>query len=39
MIVKKQYPEWGLDVRLPHILYWHGNLLHEGTNWFYQNIC
>lgn len=31
MIVKKQYPEWGLDVRLPYIR--HGMLLvvlHEG---------
>ena len=38
MIVKKQYPEWGLDVRLPYIR--HGMLLWYCTRdgLFYQNI-
>lgn len=39
MIIKKQYPEWGLDVRLPYIR--HGILLWYCTRdgLFYQNIC
>lgn len=38
MIVKKQYPEWGLDVRRPYIR--HGMLLWYCTRdgLFYQNI-
>ena len=38
MIVKKQYPEWGLDVRLPYIR--HGMLRWYCTRdgLFYQNI-